>query len=401
MMTAQNHFTKWHFATARRETQLCGQPAGNLASSVTNHMFQNKIYTAKILIINDRESELVELETILRRANYQNIITARDARHVLPIFGTAKPDLILLNLHMPHLDGFDLLQQISPRVSADEFLPILVLAPDISAEGKTRALMLGAKDFLNKPFDHIEVTLRIQNLLETRFLYRELNKRTQTHQARIRARNRELELAEFEILERLALAAEYRDDDTSAHQTRVGQLAALLAKRLGLEPEQVALYSRAAPLHDLGKIGIPDSILLKPGKLTTQEYEVVKQHTVIGAKMLAGSVFPLLQLSEEIALTHHERWDGKGYAGLAEDEVPLSGRLVAVVDVFDALTHLRPYKNRWSVARALDEIKLQSGKQFDPQIAAAFIEMISAEPDAMIPDEHFANRVPEVSKYDA
>ena len=170
-------------------------------------------------------------------------------------------------------------------------------------------------------------------------------------EAKVRERTRELEEAQIEIIERLAIAAEFRDDNTGQHTQRVGQMSALLAKQLGLPDAQVSLIRRAAPLHDVGKIGVPDTILMKLGKLTAEEFDVVKTHTVIGARILSGGKFPLLRLAEEIAFSHHERWDGDGYAAIGGTDIPLAGRIVAVADVFDALTQQRPYKPAWPVAR--------------------------------------------------
>jgi HD-GYP domain-containing protein (c-di-GMP phosphodiesterase class II) len=183
----------------------------------------------------------------------------------------------------------------------------------------------------------------------------------------------------------LALAAEYRDDDTGEHTRRVGYLSAVLAEHMGLPAATVELIRRAAPLHDVGKIAVPDTILLKPGKLTPEEFEAMKVHTTVGGRILGGSQSRLLRMSEKIALTHHERWDGGGYPrSLKGEEIPLSGRIVAVADVFDALTHRRPYKEAWPLELALNEIDRSRGKQFDPQVveilAALPREVISAQP---------------------
>jgi putative two-component system response regulator len=193
----------------------------------------------------------------------------------------------------------------------------------------------------------------------------------------VRDRTAQLEQARNEILQRLALAAEYRDDDTHQHTLRVGELSALLAAALGLPDEHVRRLRQAAPLHDIGKIGISDLVLLKPAKLTPQEFEHVKTHTLIGARILAHSPVPVLQLGREIALTHHERWDGSGYPhGLRGERIPLSGRIVSLADVFDALIHDRPYKHAWPVDRALAEITAQRGRQFDPAVVDAFLGLL-------------------------
>ena len=187
------------------------------------------------------------------------------------------------------------------------------------------------------------------------------------------ARRRDVDAAALETLHRLAMAAEYRDDNTREHTERVGELAARLARHLGHDDRTVWLVRHAAPLHDLGKIAIPDNVLLKPGRLTTEEFEVVKTHAVLGARVLAGSESDLLGTAERVARSHHERWDGSGYPdGLAADAIPLEGRLVHVADVFDVLMHERPYKESWTVEAAAEEIRRGAGTQFDPEVVGAF-----------------------------
>ena len=182
-------------------------------------------------------------------------------------------------------------------------------------------------------------------------------------------------------MQRLALAAEYRDDETSEHTERVGAMAAQIAAQLGLDAEQVELVREAAPLHDVGKLAIPDTILLKPGRLTHPEYEVMKRHATLGSRLLSGSSSPVLQMAAVIAASHHERWDGTGYpAGLAGEAIPLVGRIVAVADAFDALTHDRPYKSLWPVEQSITEIRRAAGGQFDPRVVDAFLA-VQAEPE--------------------
>jgi putative two-component system response regulator len=221
--------------------------------------------------------------------------------------------------------------------------------------------------------------LRIRTLLETRFLYLQIQSQNVVLEAKVQERTQELEAAQIEIIERLARAAEFRDDNTGQHTERVGQMAALLARQLGLPDPQVSLIRRAAPLHDVGKIGIPDAVLLKLGKLTLDEFELVKTHTTIGARILSGSRFGVLRLAEEIAFSHHERWDGDGYVGIKTDQIPLAGRIVAVADVFDALTQKRPYKAAWPIAEAIAEIERQRTRQFDPEIVDAFLRVVEQQ----------------------
>jgi putative two-component system response regulator len=335
-----------------------------------------EIRRGKILIVDDEEANVALLEELLLNAGYLNLISTTDPRQVLPLFLDFQPDLILLDLQMPYLDGHALMRQLGPRIPPGSYLPILVLTADLSPEAKQRALSLSAKDFVNKPFDRAEVLLRIRNLLETRLLYLQVQNQKELLESRVAERTQELQDAQTEILERLARAAEFRDDNTGQHTRRMGETSALIARVLGQPDPWVELMRRAAPLHDLGKIGIPDSILLKPGKLTAEEFEVMKTHTVIGSSILSGSRSPALQMAEVIALTHHERWDGTGYARLKGETIPLEGRIVAVADVFDALTHVRPYKPAWPTDEALQEIAHQSGRHFDPRIVEAFMQII-------------------------
>jgi putative two-component system response regulator len=312
---------------------------------------------------------------LLERAGFSRLESTTDPRQVADLYVHFRPDLILLDLHMPHMDGLQVLEGLN-QIAEASYLPILMLTGDTSQEARRDALSRGAKDFVGKPFHPDEVLLRISTLLETRFLYLQIQSQNQMLEAKVRERTRELEAAQIEIIERLARAAEFRDDNTGRHTERVGQMAALIARKIGLPDSQVSLIRRAAPLHDVGKIGIPDSILLKLGSLTPDEFALVKTHTVIGARIMSGSRFPILRLAEEIAFNHHERWDGNGYAGIAGDAIPLAGRIVAVADVFDALTQQRPYKAAWSVDEATAEIERQRGRQFDPAIADAFLQVI-------------------------
>jgi cyclic di-GMP phosphodiesterase len=334
---------------------------------------ETELRRLKILAVDDEESNLLLLRRILEHEGYTEIHVCSDATLVPEMFITIAPDLVLLDLHMPKIDGFELMERLAPLSLGPSDVPFLVLTADATDEAKRRALALGARDFLTKPLDRIELLLRVRNLLQVKYLQDQLRHYSNVLEDRVLDRTHDLDRARTEILDRLALAAEYRDDQTQEHAWRIGRSCSLLGHGLGLPDSEVDLIARAATLHDLGKIGISDSILLKPGSLTKDEYEVIKTHTTIGAGILAGSRSPLMRLAERIAMTHHERWDGTGYPlGLEGDAIPLAGRITAVSDTFDALTHVRPYKDAWTVDAALHEIIEQSGHQFDPTVVAAF-----------------------------
>jgi putative two-component system response regulator len=342
---------------------------------MTTRPFRN----ARLLIVDDEDANIEILERILARAGFTRIVTSNDSRQAVALYVEHRPDLILLDLHMPHLDGLEVMDQLN-EIAEASYLPILILSGDLTPEARRDALSRGAKDFVNKPFQQDELLLRIKTLLETRFLYIQIQGQNQLLEAKVRERTRELVEAQIEIIQRLAVAAEFRDDNTGQHTHRVGQMSALVAKQLGLPDSQVALIRRAAEMHDVGKIGVPDGILMKMGKLTVEEFEIVKTHTTIGARILSGGKFPLLRLAEEIAFSHHERWNGEGYANLRGADIPLAGRIVAVADVFDALTQQRPYKPAWPVAEAIAEIDLQRARQFDPAVVEAFLRVIENSP---------------------
>ena len=344
-------------------------PAERVRSDQTEHALKH----LRILAVDDQEPNLLLLQRILERDGYTQVRGTTDPARIVGMFAESAPDLVLLDLHMPELDGFELMEQLGPLTDAGREVPFLVLTGDDTEDTKRRALAVGARDFLTKPFNQTELLLRVRNLLEVKQLQDRLREKNADLEAEVAERTRDLDRARLEILERLALVTEYRDDETQEHAWRIGRTGALLARALALPDGEVDLIRRAAPLHDIGKIGIPDSILLSPGKLSEPEFDVIKTHTTIGGAILSGSQSPLLRLAEQIALSHHERWDGQGYpAGISEDRIPLAGRIVAVADVFDALTHERPYKKAWPVEKAVAEILGNAGRQFDPGIVEAF-----------------------------
>lgn len=333
---------------------------------------------ARILIVDDEPANVRLLEQTLERWGYHNYQSTTDARQVITLYTQSRPDLILLDLMMPYLDGHQVMEQLKTVIPPHSFVPIVVLTADITPQAKRRALAGGAKDFLSKPFDATELLLRISNMLETRYLHLQMQNQNEVLEQRVRERTQELEESQIEVLERLAQAAEFRDDDTGQHTRRVGEMAALIAQALNLTVPHTETIRRVAPLHDVGKIGIADAILLKPGRLTPEEFAIMKTHTSIGARLLMEGRTELVQVAQVIAISHHERWDGSGYPhGLSGENIPLEGRIVAVADVFDALTHERPYKSAWPIDEAMAEIQGQSGKQFDPSVVEAFLRVQS------------------------
>ena len=336
-------------------------------------MVEDRVLTARILMVDDEESNLELLRRILESVGFHHLTDTTDPFQVLPLCRQSPPDLVLLDIAMPGKDGFQVMEEIREYVGEEEYLPILILTSDHSPETKRRSLSAGAQDFLNKPLSPAEVRLRVRNLLVTRFLHLALRDQNRNLEERVRERTAELEEAHAEILARLARAAEFRDDETGEHTRRVGRLSAAIAQALGLDPEEVSLIQQVAPLHDVGKIGIPDDILLCPGELTPDQVKIMRSHTEIGGDLMAGSGIPLLDMAEEIARTHHERWDGSGYpAGLVGEEIPIAGRVVAVADSYDAVTHRRPYKPAWTAEDAWWEIARKAGADFDPAVIDAF-----------------------------
>jgi putative two-component system response regulator len=344
---------------------------------------------ARVLLIDDEPANLEFLGHVLAPEGYGELTALSDSVEAVDRFQELDPDVVITDLRMPNLDGFEVMARIQQQLPVGSYLPILVATADPAPETRRRALSAGARDFLTKPLSPAEVRLRVRNLLETRFLHEQLRDYAGLLESRVGERTRELEEARTEILARLALAAEFRDDQTGQHTVRVGRLSARMAQVLGLSEELCELIGRAAPLHDVGKIGIPDAILLKPGRLDAEEFGIMQRHTAIGADILSGSLHPLLQLAEEIALSHHEHWDGRGYPyGLEREAIPLSGRIVAVADVFDSLTHERPYKAAWTVRDTLAEIQANAAKHFDPDVVDALLRIV---PETHLLDDGLAS----------
>jgi putative two-component system response regulator len=331
---------------------------------------------AGILIVDDDPTNLRLLRRVLESAGFANVHTADAADSAEVLFAEVDPDIVLLDLHMPGTDGLELMRRLRLRLAPGEFLPMVMLTGDLSPEVRRSALDGGAIDFLTKPFELDEVRLRIRNLLHTRLLHRRLRGTADELEARVLERTAELRQARRDILDRLARAADFRDDATGEHTRRVGTLAGGIALELGLDPADAARIGRGAMLHDIGKIGVPDAILLKPGPLSPEEFALIRQHTTIGRDILDGSPARVLQVASVIAYTHHERWDGRGYHGIAGSDIPLAGRIVTVADTYDALISERPYRRAGTEVAAIDELRAHSGTQFDPAVLDAFLRLL-------------------------
>ena len=339
---------------------------------------------AKILVIDDEIDNLLVLSEYLREAGYHNVTTVSDPFKAWALFKKEVFDLVLLDIMMPKQDGFAVMAQMQTS-GTEKNCPILMLTAQHDEKTRLQALRMGAQDFLTKPFLEEELLCRVRNLLEMhlakkalRTLNQHLHKSVRERTTQLQERNQQLAKSRLEILERLALAAEFRDNETGLHVTRMSHYAQCIGQVLGLKEEETTLLLHSSAMHDVGKIAIPDAILLKPGKLNSEEWEVMKRHTIMGAKLLDNSTFQWLESGRIIALTHHERWDGTGYPkGLKGDQIPLFGRITAIADVFDALTSARPYKPAWPVIQAVTIIQEARETQFEPCVVDAFVEALS------------------------
>jgi putative two-component system response regulator len=330
---------------------------------------------ARILVIDDDASNVRLLGRLLARIGYDNVRGTTDDRAALAEYGDYAPDLVLLDLHMPHVDGFALLEGMRAATPNEAMAPVLVLTADSSLEAHRRANELGANAFVTKPYDIEEVALRVAALLELR-AHAQIAFRTVPELNG----SPDSDIEELQLLEQLAETCVYRDRLGPGHTQRVGWMSAVIASELRLPAATVDAIRMCAPLHDLGKIAIPDEVLLKPGPLTPPERAIAEWHTTIGSLILSGSRYPLLRLAADIALTHHERWNGTGYPrGLRGADIPIAGRIVAVADVYDALTHERPYKIAWTVPQAIAEIVSMTGTHFDPVVVEALLRLLERE----------------------
>jgi len=335
---------------------------------------EEKIFAAKILAIDDNILNIQILKKILSNAGFINITTTTDPTRAVALYKEIKPDLILLDLNMPKMDGFAVMVQLS-ILNPDDYLPILILTAEEESI-RFKALQSGAKDFLHKPYEALDVLLKSRNIIEVRLLYNQVRNHNTALDQQINERIKEIRDSRLDVIQRLAIAAELRDAGTGKHIYRMSRYSQLLALAMGFTKEQGELLLTTSPLHDIGKIAIPDSILLKPAALEPHEFEIIKTHTTLGAKMLSGSDSVFLKMAETIALSHHEKWDGRGYPhGIKGEDIPLVGRICAIADVFDALSSPRPYKEAWTFERTVEEIAKLKGTHFDPKLVEAFLDI--------------------------
>ncbi|MCW9034887.1 MAG: response regulator [Rhodospirillales bacterium] len=338
--------------------------------------FADNALMSKIVIIDDNPTNVALLEDMLDEEGYENLVCFTDPREALSHCQNEEVDLILLDIRMPHLNGIQLMEQLADKIHS-EYLPIIVLTAQKDAETRENALRVGANDFLNKPFEQWEVLLRIHNTLVTRMLYSGQRNRAEELEALVQERTKEIRKTQLEIIRSLGRAGEFRDNETGAHVIRVSLSSQLLALKSGVSETQAELLMYASPMHDAGKIGIPDRILLKPGKLDEEEWEIMKTHAEKGAEIIGDHDSEVIRLARTLAIAHHERWDGTGYPkGTKGETIPIEARILSICDVFDALTSARPYKSPWSIESALNLIKEESGKAFDPTLVENFIGIV-------------------------
>jgi len=342
---------------------------------------------ANILIVDDETVNLRFIEKILEMYGFTNVTCTQDPTQAATLYQEKNSDLVLLDLNMPKLDGYGVLGQLN-TLTQGKLPPVLVLTAQHQQKYRQRALDMGALDYVTKPFDVDELISRVRNLLEVQMAKKYMENQNGILEQKVRERTQEINDTRLQVVRHLGRAAEYRDNETGFHIIRMSKVAALIAKEIGMPDNYCYLLLNASPMHDIGKIGIPDYILLKPGKLNAQEWEEMKKHAQIGADILADDDSDLMVMAHDIALSHHEKYNGTGYPnGLNADEIPLAGRITALADVFDALISVRPYKEAWTVEAALNLIKNESGQHFDPMLVDVFIKNISK---IIAINEHYA-----------
>jgi len=349
---------------------------------------------AKIMLVDDEPLNIKLTKKYLSGVGYENFVSTTDPTQAMLLIKQSRPDVILLDVMMSQLSGLELLAHIR-RDPLTRLIPVLMLTAVTDTSVKMQALQLGATDFLTKPIEPAELTARTRNVLTMKAHQDQLANYLDVLEEQVQIRTRQLAASRRQLITCLARAAEFRDNDTGRHVIRVGAYSAIIARQLNFDATYVDLLEQAAQLHDVGKIAVPDSVLLKPGKLDPEEFELVqrhcgigrriiepltqtesqvlRQHTAAGASLMDIPESTVLSLAASIAQTHHERWDGTGYPiGLAGEDIPIEGRIVAVADVFDALSSKRPYKPAFPLTRCLEIMQEGSGKHFDPRVLDAF-----------------------------
>lgn len=333
---------------------------------------------AVILVVDDEELNRRLMEAMLLSMGYE-VLSARDGVEALQAAQDHPVDVILLDIMMPRMNGFEAARQLK-EMEKTSHIPIVMVTALSEVNDRVKALQSGADDFLTKPVDQTELKARVHSLLQVKAYHDHMREDKKLLEEEVARKTEELRKA-FEVIKsssldtiyRLSRAAEYRDEDTGTHIKRMSNYSAAVARKMSLVDKAVETLLYAAPMHDVGKIGIPDRILLKPGKLDADELDVMRQHTVFGSKILEGATSGFLRLAEVVALTHHEKWDGSGYPrGLKGKEIPLVGRIVAIADVFDALTTRRPYKEPFTLDKSYAIIRESRGSHFDPDVVDAF-----------------------------
>lgn len=322
--------------------------------------------TATILVVDDAPENIDVLVGILK-PSYQ-IKVARDGEMAIKIANIRpRPDLILLDIMMPGIDGYETCKRLKLDI-ATRNIPIIFITAKISVEDEARGLSLGAVDYIAKPVTPAIVMQRVKTHLA-------LSNQKQVLYQQVKLQTKELINARNNIIQKLGRAAEFKDNETGNHVQRMSKYAYVLASAIGMDEASADMLMHAAPMHDIGKIGVPDHILKKTGKLNEEEWKIMKEHATFGGKILdEKNPSPLMEMAKVVAMTHHEKWDGSGYPnGLKANDIPLSGRIIAVADVFDALTSARPYKPAWTIERTIELINNESGKHFDPEIVECFI----------------------------
>ena len=336
----------------------------------------SRILAARILVVDDNPDQLDLIEVMLRKQGYSNVQLTDDPISVAAAYAAQPHDLILLDMEMPVMNGVAVMRQLKGELHG-AFMPVIVLTAHEGVDVRLQALREGARDYISKPFVESEFAHRIHNHLEVRMLYRERELQNEILEMKVAERTKELKETQTDILRRLAKAGEFRDSDTGNHVVRVSHSCRALAQAAGLNAHLTEMIYMASPLHDIGKIGVPDHILLKKGRLNDDEMVIMRQHVDFGVEMLGNHPAPLLKVACSIAQNHHEKWDGSGYPhALAGENIPVDARIVAICDVFDALTSVRPYKVAWTVEKAVAYLHENAGSHFDPNLVNLFAQIL-------------------------